>query len=71
MNSLGEKIAVLDRALHDGTLFSTEPVKALNFAKLRAKLITELEQAESRWLEAHEELRALQPEAKATAEGDR
>jgi len=71
MNSLGEKIAVLDRALHDGTLFSTEPKKAQNFAKLRAKLITELEQAESRWLEAHEELQALQSEAKATAEGDR
>ena len=65
---LGEKIAVLDRALGDGALYLTDPEKAQNFARLRARLITELEQSENRWLEAHSELQSLRSEHKGASD---
>jgi ATP-binding cassette subfamily F protein 3 len=60
INSLGDKIAVLDRALSDGALYRTEPERAQDFARLRARLTKELAESECRWLEAHEELQTLE-----------
>jgi ATP-binding cassette subfamily F protein 3 len=50
--SLEEKIAVLDRALADPDLFQSEPRKAADFSRLRAKLAADLEAAENAWLTA-------------------
>jgi len=48
-----EKLSVLDKALEDHTLYSEEPRKAADFARLRARLADHLEQLETQWLEAH------------------
>ncbi len=55
---LKEKIEVMDRALGDPGLYAREPRRAADFTRLRARLAGELEDAESRWLEAHEEVAA-------------
>jgi ATP-binding cassette subfamily F protein 3 len=52
MQVLHEKLAVLDRALEDPTIYSEEPRKAMDFAALRTKLAGELETAEHDWLVA-------------------
>jgi ATP-binding cassette subfamily F protein 3 len=49
-----EKIEVLDRALEDPSIYSEEPRKAAEFARLRAKLAADLDHHETEWLEAHE-----------------
>jgi ATP-binding cassette, subfamily F, member 3 len=46
-----EKIAVLDEALADHTIYSEEPRKAADFARLRAKFADELDELETQWLE--------------------
>jgi ATP-binding cassette subfamily F protein 3 len=48
------KIEVLDRALADATLYTEEPRKAADFARLRARLAAELDAQETLWLEAHD-----------------
>ncbi|MGE0213935.1 MAG: ABC-F family ATP-binding cassette domain-containing protein [Parvibaculaceae bacterium] len=53
---LQDKISVLDRALADPALYRNEPQKAQDFARLRQKLTTDLEAAETRWLSAQSEL---------------
>ncbi|MBL8906855.1 MAG: ABC-F family ATP-binding cassette domain-containing protein [Rhizobiales bacterium] len=54
--SLQDKLSVLDRALADPDLYASEPRKAADFAKLRSRLAADLDRAESRWLEAQENL---------------
>ncbi|MGH6855578.1 MAG: ABC transporter ATP-binding protein, partial [Aestuariivirga sp.] len=49
-----DKLDVLDRALADQSLYSQEPRKAADFAKLRVKLAADLEAQEALWLEAHD-----------------
>ncbi len=56
--SLQEKIAVLDAALADSALYSEDPKKAHDFARLRARLADQLDTAEHAWLEVSEELDA-------------
>ena len=51
---LKEKIDLLDRALGDVTLYSQEPRKAADFARLRAKFAANLDEQETLWLELHE-----------------
>ena len=51
-----EKISVLDEALSDHTIYAEEPMKAADFSRLRARLAQDLELAETRWLELHEEM---------------
>jgi ATP-binding cassette, subfamily F, member 3 len=51
-----QKITVLDEALADHTIYSEEPLKAADFAKLRIRLADELAQTENQWLELNEEL---------------
>jgi ATP-binding cassette subfamily F protein 3 len=51
---LKEKIAVLDTALADPTIYAEEPRKAADFARLRVKLAADLEAHETQWLEAHD-----------------
>jgi ATP-binding cassette subfamily F protein 3 len=51
-----EKISLLDTALADHTIYQQEPMKAADFAKLRAKLADELSRDENHWLELNEEL---------------
>jgi ATP-binding cassette, subfamily F, member 3 len=51
-----QKISVLDEALADHTIYSQEPLKAADFAKLRTRLADELAQSENQWLELNEEL---------------
>jgi ATP-binding cassette subfamily F protein 3 len=51
---LKDKLEVLDCALADTSLYSQEPKKAADFAKLRLKLAADLETQEILWLEAHE-----------------
>jgi len=48
----------MDRALADPELYVKEPRKAADFTKLRSRLASELDEAEHRWLEAHEGLPA-------------
>ena len=48
------KLDILDRALADQNIYSQEPGKAADFAKLRAKLAVDLEAKENLWLETHE-----------------
>ncbi len=54
MEELRGKIAILDAALSDGSLYSEEPKKAGDFTKLRVKLAAELEEIENQWLAAHD-----------------
>ncbi len=60
IQKLQEKIGVLDKALADTSIYSEEPKKAHDFARLRAKLARELELEETLWLELHGELEAAQ-----------
>jgi ATP-binding cassette subfamily F protein 3 len=59
MSKLQEKIDVLDRALQDNQLYMADPKKASDFATLRAKLSRDLEDEETRWLEAQERLERI------------
>ncbi len=59
MSKLQEKIDVLDRALQDNQLYMADPKKAADFATLRAKLSRDLEDEETRWLEAQERLEQI------------
>ncbi len=52
---LQDKMRVLDGALADSSIYSEEPKKAADFAKLRQRLAGELEGLEARWLALHEE----------------
>jgi ATP-binding cassette subfamily F protein 3 len=56
ISQLQEKIAILDRALEDPQIYSEEPRKAADFAKLRAKLANDIEEAETAWLLTHEQM---------------
>ena len=51
---LQEKLSVLDTALSDPTLYRDEPEKAGKFARLRVRLASDLEKAETAWLEAED-----------------
>jgi ATP-binding cassette subfamily F protein 3 len=53
---LKDKIAVLEAALADHSIYRDEPKKASDFNKLKSKLEGELEREETRWLELHEGL---------------
>jgi ATP-binding cassette subfamily F protein 3 len=53
MDELGRKIGILDQALSDASIYWDEPLKAADFTRLRAKLQSELEETETRWLESH------------------
>jgi hypothetical protein len=55
METLRGKIAVLDEALADHTIYSEEPKKAADFARLRTKLAGELDSVETDWLALHED----------------
>lgn len=55
METLRGKIAVLDQALSDHTIYSDEPRKAADFARLRTKLAGELDSVETDWLALHED----------------
>jgi ATP-binding cassette, subfamily F, member 3 len=48
---LRDKMHVLDRVLADPMIYRDEPKKAADYAKLRSRFETELEAAETRWLE--------------------
>ena len=54
MLHIKDKIAILDRALSDGTLYKEAPKKAADFTRLRVKLEADLEGLEVQWLEAHD-----------------
>ncbi len=54
MLELQEKITILDRALADPQMYATQPKKAADFAKLRAKLAGDLEATELDWLRMQE-----------------
>ena len=54
IDDIRQKIEVLDRALADPLIYSEEPKKAADFARLRARLALDLDAAETRWLESHE-----------------
>ena len=56
MLKLQDKISILDQALADATLYSENPRKAADFAKLRNRLADELAANENNWLELSEEL---------------
>jgi ATP-binding cassette subfamily F protein 3 len=64
VGELQGKLAVLDRALADPALYTSEPAKAQSIAVDRGKLLRDLEVAEQAWLEASEAYEA----ATATAE---
>lgn len=49
-----DKISVLETALADHTIYAQEPKKAADFARLRSKLLADLEAQETLWLEAHD-----------------
>jgi ATP-binding cassette, subfamily F, member 3 len=55
MQQVKDKIAVLDEALADHTIYAEAPRKAADFARLRTKLAGDLEAIEMQWLELHEE----------------
>ena len=50
MVTIQGKIGVLDRALEDLAIYSEEPRKAADFARLRTRLAAELEAVEEEWL---------------------
>jgi ATP-binding cassette, subfamily F, member 3 len=54
MLQLKDKIAILDQALSDPSIYKEEPKKAADFTRLRAKLTGDLEALETEWLEAHD-----------------
>jgi len=51
MQELQGKIAILDRALADQSIYGEAPRKAHDFLRLKARLTADLERAEHRWLE--------------------
>ena len=55
METIKNKITVLDQALADHTIYSEEPKKAADFARLRTKLAGDLESAEMEWLMLQED----------------
>ncbi|HMT14145.1 MAG TPA: ABC transporter ATP-binding protein, partial [Aestuariivirga sp.] len=55
IDKIKEKLGVLDQALSDHTIYAEEPLKAADFTRLRARLVSDLESAETRWLELHDE----------------
>jgi ATP-binding cassette, subfamily F, member 3 len=63
IGTLQQKIAVLDQALADPTLYRDEPGKVAQFARLRNRLAAELESAEEAWLKAQTRLEKLAQEA--------
>jgi ATP-binding cassette, subfamily F, member 3 len=50
IDSVRQKISILDDALSDQSIYKDEPRKASEFAKLRAKLAKDLEALEDEWL---------------------
>jgi len=54
MLELQEKITILDKALQDPQMYAAQPKKAASFAKLRARLVDDLEATELDWLKATE-----------------
>jgi ATP-binding cassette subfamily F protein 3 len=50
MRELQDKIGILDKALEDPAIYSTDPKKAADFARLRTRLADDLETAEINWL---------------------
>ncbi len=54
MAKLREKIGILDAALADTTIYSEEPKKAADYARLRAQIASELDEMETQWLELEE-----------------
>ena len=60
MGALREKIAVLDRALEDASIYREEPRKAADFAELRQRLAVDLERQEEVWLELQSAIDALE-----------
>jgi ATP-binding cassette subfamily F protein 3 len=65
MRTLEEKIAVLDRALEDPAIYSDDPKKAADFARLRTKLADDLAAREADWLDAQTALDETVPAARA------
>jgi ATP-binding cassette subfamily F protein 3 len=63
IGALQQKIAVLDQALADPTLYRDEPGKVAKFARLRSRLAGELESAEEAWLKAQIRLEKLSQDA--------
>ncbi len=59
MLELQEKITILDRALADPQMYATQPKKAADFAKLRARLAEDLEATELNWLRMQETFDAI------------
>ena len=51
MMKVRDKLAILDAALADHTIYSEEPKKAADFARLRTQLAAELDEMETQWLE--------------------
>ena len=60
MAELNDKIAVLDRALEDPSIYREEPRKAADFAQLRSRLAADLETFEEQWLELQSTIDALE-----------
>lgn len=56
IQKLQEKIAILDSALADSSIYADEPKKASDFARLRTRLADQLTVAEAEWLTAQEAL---------------
>ena len=54
MLDLQQKINILDKALADPQMYATEPKKAADYAKLRARLAADLDATEIEWLKATE-----------------
>ncbi len=54
MLELQQKINILDKALADQHIYVTEPKKAADYARLRAKLAADLDATEIEWLKATE-----------------
>ncbi len=54
MLKIKDKIILLEQALADHTIYSQEPKKAADFARLKSKFESELEREETYWLELHE-----------------
>ncbi|MEP7172814.1 MAG: hypothetical protein ABI705_04910, partial [Aestuariivirga sp.] len=54
MLKIKDKIILLEQALSDHTIYTQEPKKAADFARLKSKFESELEREETYWLELHE-----------------
>jgi ATP-binding cassette subfamily F protein 3 len=60
MGALGDKIAVLDRALADPAIYREDARKAADFAELRNRLASDLARQEEIWLELQTTIDAVQ-----------